>query len=44
MLNSGTLNPPERHKAVFKKQVPRAIALIRTGDTTQYSNMILVSA
>ncbi len=28
----------------FKKRVPCAIGLIRTGDTTQYANMILVSA
>ena len=28
----------------FKKRVPGAIGLIRTGDTTQYANMILVSA
>ncbi len=27
----------------FKKHVPQAIGLIRTGDTTQYANMILVS-
>src|SRR5690349_7217918 len=28
---------------VFKKRVPSAIGLIRTGDTTQYANMVLVS-
>ena len=28
----------------FKKRVPQAIGLIRTADTIQYSNMILVSA
>ena len=28
----------------FKKRVPSAIGLIRTGDTIQYANMILVSA
>ena len=28
----------------FKKRVPEAIGLIRTGDTTQYANMILESA
>jgi D-ribose pyranase len=28
----------------FKKRVPQAIGLIRTGDTTQYSNLILESA
>jgi D-ribose pyranase len=27
----------------FKKRVPSAIGLIRTGDTVQYANMILVS-
>jgi D-ribose pyranase len=27
----------------FKKHVPDAIGLIRTGDTTQYANMIIVS-
>jgi D-ribose pyranase len=27
----------------FKKRVPAAIGLIRTGDTIQYANMILVS-
>jgi D-ribose pyranase len=29
--------------ADFKKRVPGAIGLIRTGDTIQYANMILVS-
>jgi len=28
----------------FKKRVPHAIGLIRTGDTTQYANMIIESA
>jgi D-ribose pyranase len=28
----------------FKKRVPSAIGLIRTGDTIQYANMILESA
>lgn len=28
----------------FKKRVPRAIGLIRTGDTIQYANMIIESA
>jgi D-ribose pyranase len=28
----------------FKKRVPQAIGLIRTGDTTQYGNIILESA
>ncbi len=27
----------------FKKRVPRAIGLIRTGDTVQYANTILIS-
>jgi D-ribose pyranase len=27
----------------FKKRVPGAVGLIRTGDTTQYANMILIS-
>jgi len=34
----------EPHEAKFKRRVPEAIGLIRTGDTTQYANMILVSA
>jgi D-ribose pyranase len=34
----------EPHEAQFKPRVPRAIGLIRTGDSTPYSNMILVSA
>jgi D-ribose pyranase len=34
----------EPHEAVFKKRVPQAIGLIRTGDTIQYANMILQSA
>jgi D-ribose pyranase len=32
----------EPHVA-FKKRVPHAIGLIRTGDTTQYANVILIS-
>jgi D-ribose pyranase len=28
----------------FKKRVPNAIGLIRTGDTTQYANLIIESA
>jgi D-ribose pyranase len=32
----------EPHVA-FKKRVPTAIGLIRTGDTTQYANTILIS-
>lgn len=34
----------EDHEASFKKRIPGAIGLIRTGDTTHYSNIILVSA
>lgn len=34
----------EPHEAAFKKRVPGAIGLIRTGDTTQYANIILQSA
>ncbi len=30
--------------AEFKRRVPQAIGLVRTGDTTQYGNMILESA
>jgi D-ribose pyranase len=35
-----TLHEPH---VVFKKRVPGAIGLIRTGDTIQYANLILVS-
>jgi len=31
-------------QAEFKKRIPQAVGLIRTGDATNYSNMILVSA
>lgn len=34
----------EPHEAKFKPRVPHAIGLIRTGDTTPYANLILVSA
>jgi D-ribose pyranase len=36
---------PTQHEAhvELKKRVPKAIGLIRTGDTIQYANMILVS-
>ena len=34
----------EPHEAKFKKRVPLAIGLIRTGDATPYGNIILVSA
>lgn len=30
--------------ADFKRRVPQALGIIRTGDATKYSNMILVSA
>jgi D-ribose pyranase len=30
--------------AEFKQRVPLAIGLIRTGDTVQYANLLLVSA
>ena len=39
----GLLVTFEPHSAL-KQRVPTAIGLIRTGDTTQYANMILVSA
>ena len=37
---------PVKHEphVAFKKRVPSAIGLIRTGDTTQYANIILESA
>lgn len=34
----------ESHEGLFKPRVPSAIGLIRTGDTTQYANIILQSA
>lgn len=34
----------ESHEGVFKKRIPGAIGLIRTGDTTQFGNIILESA
>jgi D-ribose pyranase len=36
---------PTAHEphAQFKKRVPGAIGLIRTGDTIQYANMVLIS-
>lgn len=34
----------EAHESHFKPRVPSAIGLIRTGDTTPYANMILISA
>ncbi len=41
------LSPTEIHfepHEVFKNRVPDAIGLIRTGDTTQYGNIIIESA
>jgi D-ribose pyranase len=40
---SGVSTTFEPHNQ-FKTRVPRAIGLIRTGDTTQYANIILESA
>ena len=34
----------ESHEKAFKPRVPRAVGLIRTGDTTHYANLILTSA
>ena len=34
----------EDHETAFKPRIPRAIGLVRTGDTTQYANLILTSA
>jgi D-ribose pyranase len=34
----------EPHEKTFKPRVPQAVGLIRTGDTLQYANVILVSA
>ena len=53
--NEGTMNDYKRilgevplafesHEGIFKKRVPNAIGLIRTGDTTQFGNIILESA
>ena len=39
---AGILLTYERH-VDFKRRVPQAIGLIRTGDTVQYANMILES-
>ena len=43
-LLGGTPLMFEPHEAAFKKRVPGAVGLIRTGDPTPYSNIILVSA
>lgn len=42
-LLAGTSLIYEPHE-IFKKRVPLAIGLIRTGDTVQYANVILESA
>ncbi len=39
----GTILRHEPHLE-FKKRVPHALGLIRTGDTTQYANVVLESA
>ena len=44
VLKTGILNPHLLHEAEFEPRVPRAIGLIRTGDTTPYANVILTSA
>ena len=45
LLAKGLKGIPTTHEphAQFKKRVPGAIGLIRTGDTVQYANMVLVS-
>ncbi len=45
-LRPGSHGVPLTHEphVDFKLRVPHAIGLIRTGDTMQYANMILVSA
>lgn len=40
----GGLSVMEEPHEVFKKRVPNAIGLIRSGDTIQYANIILTSA
>lgn len=40
----GVLTTFEPHEEVFKKRIPSAIGLIRSADTTPYSNLILISA
>ena len=44
-FDKGLAGIPVRFEAHvdFKKRVPGAIGLIRTGDTTQYANVILIS-
>ena len=45
LFAQGLKGIPTRHEphVQFKKRVPSAIGLVRTGDTVQYANMILVS-
>ncbi len=45
MLTGAVGSIPLRYQphTEFKKRIPQAIGLIRTGDTIQYANMILVS-
>lgn len=43
MALRGVLVTHEPHP-IFKVRIPRAIGLIRTGDTTQYANVVLESA
>ena len=45
LFADGLQSIPTQHEphVEFKKRVPKAIGLIRTGDTVQYANMILVS-
>jgi D-ribose pyranase len=40
----GKVEPRFEPHVAFKRRVPRAVGLIRTGDTTQYANLILESA
>ncbi len=44
-LTEATAHIPLRYEphVEFKKRVPGAIGLIRTGDTIQYANMVIVS-
>lgn len=43
MIKTGILNP-QINSLLARVRIPQAIGLIRTGDTIQYANMILVSA
>jgi D-ribose pyranase len=44
-LSQAAMNIPLHYEphVVFKQRVPLAIGLIRTGDTIQYANMVIVS-